>query len=256
MVISGKCLYLMKNEPDSSICILLPVINEADNLRYLLPEIHTLFPRALVLVVDDNSVDKTSEVIDQNVELGMTIKHLKRDHRFGIGSAHKLGIQFATENGFEVLCTMDADLTHDPREIKKLLAASRNSEITVGSRFAPGGVMENWKFSRRILAKIGNLMTNFLFKMQLDSSSSFRIYMLGNRDFLRILRVTPDGYDFFFTSTILLRFEGIKIKDVGVKMNQRLNGESKMTPSYVFKGVARIFLWKVLLKKKLQKINS
>ena len=244
----------MKNNANIHFCILLPVINEADNLRFLLPEIHHLFPGATVLVIDDNSSDNTSEVIQQNIQCGMNIKHLKRNHRFGIGSAHKIGIKFATENNYQILCTMDADLTHDPKEIQKLLAVSTNSEITIGSRFSLGGAMVNWKMSRKILAKTGNLMTNFLFNMKLDSSSSFRIYRLGP-DFLRILKIAPDGYDFFFTSTILFRYAGIVIKDVGVKMNQRLNGESKMTLSYVFRGIYRIFLWKIQLKKKLRIIN-
>jgi dolichol-phosphate mannosyltransferase len=245
----------MTNTLNKEICIVLPVINEADNLKYLIPEIHKLYPGSLILIVDDNSIDNTTEVIDQNIECGVLIKHLKRDHRFGIGYAHKCGIKYATENGYKLLCTMDADLTHDPKEIKKLLEAVNNADVIIGSRFSEGGAMENWKMSRKMLAKLGNIATNSLFKMNLDSSSSFRLYRIGEIDFLKALTPAPNSYDFFFSSTLLLQQAGFNIKDVGVKMNQRLNGESKMTLNYIFRGIARIFIWRIFLTKKLNQSN-
>jgi len=183
---------------DNKICIVLPVIDEAENLKYLLPEIHKHFPGTQILVIDDNSIDDIELVIKQNIENGLSIEHHKRDQRHGIGSAHKYGIQYAYENGFKLVCTMDADLTHDPKEIKKMFDARHDNDIIIGSRFSAGGAMENWKLSRKILAKIGNLVTNSLFGMKLDSSSSFRLYYLGEKDFLKVFQNTPNNYDFSF----------------------------------------------------------
>jgi dolichol-phosphate mannosyltransferase len=240
----------------NDLCILLPVINEADNLRFLLPEIFRLFPGAQVLIVDDNSTDETAEVILRERMLGMKIEHLKNPTRLGIGAAHKSALRFAAQNGFRYLCTMDADLTHDPSEIDKLFLSDDSVDIAIGSRFAEGGKMENWSLSRKILARVGHIVTQKAFSMELDMSSSFRLYRrLDSVDF-NLLEKIPNGYDYFFTSTIIFGNSGYSFVDQGVRMNQRLNGKSKMTLSYVYRGVWRIISWRVLLKRRIASISE
>ena len=245
---------MIEDYDGTSLCILLPVINEADNLRFILPEIKRLFPHSQILIIDDNSIDETHEVIAREISLGMKIEHIKNAQRIGIGAAHKFALGFARKNQFRFLCTMDADLTHDPSEIHKLGLDSGLSDITIGSRFAEGGKMENWSLSRKILARVGHEVTRKAFMMELDMSSSFRLYRNLERIDLGLLAKLPDGYDFFFTSTLVLGNSGISFVDRGVRMNQRLNGKSKMTWSYVFRGVWRIVSWKIFLKKKISRV--
>ena len=236
----------------TNLCVALPVINEVGNLEYLLPSLLTNYPGVTVLVIDDSSTDGTKELILQLKAGGSNVQYILNESRFGIGYAHKLALEYAITNDFDYLCTMDADLTHSPKFIRDLLVAAQDDNVVIASRFANGGGMVNWKFSRRLLAHTGHKVTKLLFGLNLDMSSSYRLYRLPNEKLQKVFRNVPDNYDFFFSSTILLNSTGVTISEKGVRMFQRLDGSSKMTLKYVASGIFRILSWRILLKHKLQ----
>lgn len=248
----------MKSQIDeyTNLCVALPVINEVGNLEYLLPSLLTNYPGVTVLVIDDSSTDGTKGFILQLKAGGSKIQYIRNESRFGIGYAHKLALEYAITNGFSYLCTMDADLTHSPKYIRDLLVAAQDNSVVIASRFANGGEMVNWKFSRRLLAHMGHKVTKLLFELNLDMSSSYRIYRLPNERLQKVFRSVPDNYDFFFSSTILLNSNEVSLSEQGVRMFQRLDGSSKMTFKYVASGIFRILSWRIFLKQKRQNSSA
>lgn len=212
---------------NKKILVLIPTFNEAKNVELLIKEIFSLNIKLDILFIDDNSPDGTGKILDKMSKQNKNIyvKHFEK--RNGIGNAHKTGIKWAYNKNYTVLITMDADLTHDPIDIKRFLNKIDDSDVIVGSRFKN---FNNMKLSlfRKFLSKSANFATKFFLDINYDSTNAYRLYNLKNIPSEFLNNIYSNSYSFFFESLFILNYNKITISEIPIKLYERKSGKTKM----------------------------
>ena len=185
--------------------IIIPTLNESDNIIYLFKLIVKKF-KIPILFIDDNSNDGTREKILDLSKKSKLINYIFREKRYGIGSAHKEGIRWAYKNKFNLCFTMDADRTHNPFEINKMLKILRknDADIIITSRFIKKSSLEDWPVFRRIITKIRYYLVKIILNTSLDSSGGFRCYNISKIKKKDLLLAEDNGYFFLIESLFYL----------------------------------------------------
>lgn len=229
--------------------IILPTLNEKSNLQKLLPEIIGLHPEAHIIIVDDNSTDGTHEYFASNFKNISNVEMIIRNQRMGIGSAHKFGLRRGIELGCDYLVTLDADGTHNPTDIQKLLMLNLSFDVVLGSRYKIGGAVRNWSLFRKLLTQAGHQATRLFFGSSLDMSSGMRSYDVRKIPIRAFESHCPDDYAFFFTSVLVLLKKNLSVGEQSIVLANRGFGDSKMTPRLMFQGVKFLFLYGFRIKR-------
>ena len=217
---------------------LIVTYNEADNISRLVPEILKHLPGTSVLVVDDNSPDGTSNVVRALGEHDPRISVLCRTNERGYGSAMIAGMQRAIANGYECVLTLDADFSHDPADLPRLLEGLANADVAVGSRYAGGVRVLNWEVWRLLLSLGANAYVRLLSGLAcVDCTSGFRAYRASvlERGKLREIRTT--GYAFL--PELLFNLDGARVAEVPICYTERRLGESKMSKGVIAEALVR-----------------
>lgn len=209
--------------------IFIPTYNERDNVESMATQVLGLDLDADLLFLDDDSPDGTGSVLDRIAAGSRRVQVLHRKGKRGVGSAHLDGIAWAYDRGYETLITMDCDFTHAPSDMTRLLAAARDHDVAVGSRYLQSGSLPGWNPVRRFLTTLGHFLTRRLLGMPYDATGAYRVYRLS-----RIPRqvwglVTSMGYAFFFESLFVLHRSGCSIAQVPIVLPARTYGHSKMS---------------------------
>lgn len=210
------------------ILVFIPTYNEKTNVEKLFQEITALNCSFDILFIDDNSPDGTGELLDQlaKVNKNLTVKH--RSGKQGIGSAHLCGIAYAYENQYDFLITMDSDFTHQPSDLPRLAEIASSVDVVIGSRYMQKDSLPGWSIFRRGMTHFGHFLTKNLLGMQYDASSGLRVYNLKNIPTAVFKRINSTSYSFFFESLFVLKNSGFMMKEVGIVLPVRTEGESKM----------------------------
>jgi dolichol-phosphate mannosyltransferase len=217
--------------PQSDTLVILATYNEIENLPQLIEEIEGVLPDVDILVIDDNSPDGTGEWCDQRRDSDPRLQCLHRAGKQGLGSAAIAGFRYALEQKYERLVTMDADFSHPPRYLPALLEAlaSADVDVVVGSRYCPGGAVEGWPLSRRIMSRCVNSAARWLLWLPVhDCSGQFRAYQaetLGRLDFEK-LRAT--GYAYLEEILWHLKLANARFTEVPITFVDRVRGQSKI----------------------------
>jgi dolichol-phosphate mannosyltransferase len=228
--------------------IFIPTYNEKDNVERMISEILSLhIPDTDLLFIDDNSTDGTGDILDgiSRKQTNLTVIH--RSGKLGVGSAHKDGVAYAYERNYDRLITMDADFTHPPSYIPKLIERSDGFDIVVPSRFLQADALSDWSLLRKLLTKVGHLLTEYVLRMQYDASGAFRLYNLKTINSEAFHKVASNGYSFFFESLFVLNFNRYSICEIPIILNVRTFDSSKMKISDAF--VSLMFLFKLFFIK-------
>jgi dolichol-phosphate mannosyltransferase len=218
----------LSNIQSDKILILVPTYNEKDNVEWLYDGIRSLNLPVDVLFVDDNSPDGTGRLLDEMAKSHPEVTVLHQPGKAGIGKAHKVGIQKAYQSGYQTLITMDADLTHSPHDIPKLLEHSSAFSVVLGSRHLMENSLEGWNPVRKILTKVGKFLTTYMLGIKQDATGAFRVYRLDVIPPELFGAVQSDSYSFFFESLHLLHANKFKIHEVPIALPPRTYGSSKM----------------------------
>ena len=174
--------------------------NEADNIASLVAEIFAALPDCDVLVVDDNSPDGTGEILDRIRSGNPRLHVVHRPGKSGLGSAHKLAIEYALAHGYDALITMDADFSHDPKCLPEFVRLLETSEFVIGSRYMPGGSCE-LPLSRVVLSRTANLLARTLLGIPVrETTTSYRGFRRGLLERLDMDVIRADGYSYFVES--------------------------------------------------------
>lgn len=230
--------------------IFIPTYNERDNAPRICAEIFQLGLDADLLFVDDNSPDGTGKLLD---ELKSRFPRLIVHHRtgkLGIGSAHFEAIEWAYDQGYEVMVTMDCDFTHSPSDIPAMIAATANGHVAVGSRWLRQNSLPGWNLFRRMMTNGGHWLTQRVLGVPQDASGAFRCYRLDRLPQQVFRLVKARGYAFFFESLFILNRNKFSIAEVPIVLPARTYGHSKMSRAAAFRSVMHLFkLWLANLRR-------
>lgn len=229
-------------ERRDDVLVVLPTFNEADNLEKIASAILARGPR--LLIVDDGSPDGTGDIADRLAE-DERVDVLHRREKRGLGPAYAAGFAVGLTRGARILCEMDADFSHDPADLPRLVAAvDDGADLAIGSRYVPGGGVENWPLHRRALSRGGNLYANLMLGIHArDVTSGFRAF---RADALRRLR--PDecrssGYAFQIEMAWRAERLGLEVTEIPITFRDREVGDSKMNMGIALEAVRLITGW-------------
>lgn len=218
--------------------------NEVDNISNFL-NIVLKIPNIDILIVDDNSPDKTGDVIKQYQKDNKNLFLISRKGKEGLDSAHKIGFNFAKEKNYENLITIDADLSHDPKMIPQFLDALNDKPFIIGSRYMKGAT-NDMKFFRYTLSYVGNKVIKFVLNIDSDEfTSSFRGFALNKLNNFDINDVKTRGYSFFMATIHLISKLGYKINQIPLQFKDREEGVSKIPKIEIFRTLKNLLLLKI-----------
>ena len=202
--------------------------NEVQNIKKLISLIYKNFPKADILVIDDNSPDLTYELLKKLKKKYKNLKIKLRDKKYGLDSAHKFAYDFAKKNGYVKLITMDADLSHNPIEIKKIVRLLDKSEFVIGSRYIKGGKCE-LPLLRYLISFFGNKFIKFFLGIKCNEfTTSYRGFNLIKLKNFSLKKIKSKGYSFFMETVYLINKKNFKITEIPIKFKNRIHGKSKI----------------------------
>jgi dolichol-phosphate mannosyltransferase len=227
----------------SDTLIFFPTYNEAETIELMLDGLLALPVRCDILIVDDRSTDGTTRLIEERAERDPRIRMIVRNGKLGIGSAHKLGWLYARREGYSRFVSLDADLSHDPGDVPRVLAAlDAGADLAIGSRYAPGGRID-YRGWRLFLSKNANRFARLLLQLPLfEYTNSLRAAKLDRVPAGLVEGVTGQGYGFFLKCIVRFAREGLAITELPIHFRNRHRGESKIPRLELLRGMANLSL--------------
>jgi dolichol-phosphate mannosyltransferase len=226
------------------VLVVVPTYNERDNLEIIAGRLRTAVPDAHLLVVDDNSPDGTGKLADELADADDSVHVLHRTAKDGLGAAYVAAFAWAREQDYDVVVEMDADGSHAPEQLPRLLAALEDADLVLGSRYVPGGSVVNWPKSRELLSRGGNLYTRLLLRLPLqDATGGYRAYRRTVLDGLPLGQISSQGYCFQVDLAWQTWQQGHRVVEVPITFVERERGESKMSRKIVVEALWRVTLW-------------
>lgn len=225
--------------------MIVPTYNERDSIQEVARRLFAAAPGELdLLVIDDGSPDGTASVVKQLAADEPRIHLIERAGKQGLGTAYVTGFRWALERGYDAVVEMDADLSHDPADVPRLLQRSTDADLVVGSRYVPGGRVENWSRVRRALSAGGNLYARMWLGFRVhDSTSGFRAYRTHALRTLDLHSLTSEGYSFQIEMTRRIHRSGGRIVEAPITFVERAQGQSKMSRAIVIEAMVRVTQW-------------
>jgi dolichol-phosphate mannosyltransferase len=224
--------------------IVIPTYNERDNLPSLVTALLEEAPSFEVLVVDDGSPDGTGEIAEAIARKTDRVHVLHRPSKLGLGTAYVAGFKYALSDDYEYVIQMDADFSHRPKDLPRLLQATTSADLTIGSRNVPGGRSENWLFLRRVISKGGSLYARTLLDLPIrDCTSGFKCFRRRVLEVLDLDSVESNGYGFQVEMNYLCHRAGFRIIEVPIVFPDRTAGRSKMSRRIFLEAAALV--WKL-----------
>lgn len=218
--------------------ILIPTLNEKDNLEKLIPAIFNLMPDISVLIVDDNSSDGTQELVESMKLSFKNLFLLERKINFGYGRSSIDGFKWIIEKNYELLITMDADFSHDFKVIPTLVEKLNDFDVAVGSRYIIGGGVKNWNFSRRTLSKFANFYVRMILGLSIrDTTAGFNVYRAGCLKKIDLDSIGSEGYAFLVELKYRLFQSGATFSEHPILFSERREGQSKMSSKIIWEAV-------------------
>ena len=226
------------------VLVIIPTYQERDNIEIIVSRVRTAVPTADVLVVDDASPDGTGKVAEAMADDDPQLHVLHRSAKEGLGAAYIAGFDWALGAGYDVLVEMDADGSHAPEQLPRLLAALDHADAVLGSRWIPGGSVVNWPRRRELLSRGGNLYARAALGVSLhDVTGGYRAYRRQVLDHIDYRAVASQGYCFQVDLARRTLDAGYRIVEVPITFVERVRGESKMSGAIVGEAFLRVGQW-------------
>ena len=230
------------------ICVIIPTLNEEKNIEKIFSKVRKTNIKLDILFVDDNSNDKSQQLIIKLSNKYKNVKYIFRKNKVGIGSAHKDAIKYAYQKKYDLLITMDADGTHDPKYFKKMITNSKTYDYVITSRFIKSDLIKDWPLFRKIITYARHALVKIFLGMSLDASGAYRCFYLKKINLKDILSAKNNDYAFFWEVTYIILNKGYRIHEIPVKLIYRKLGKSKMKFSHIV--FSLLYLFKIFISKK------
>lgn len=227
-----------------NILIIIPTYNESDNIRAITEAIFAVHPTLEILVVDDNSPDGTGNLVRTMQMLNPKIHLLERTGKLGLGTAYCEGFLWAIERGYDIVFEMDADFSHDPKEIPNFLQAIEDADVVLGSRYSRGVNVVNWPMQRLLLSWFANVYTRWITRMPIhDATGGFKCFRTEILRNVNLKRIRSNGYAFQIEMNFKLWRRGARIVEIPIIFVDRRSGVSKMSKNIIWE--AAWLVWKL-----------
>jgi dolichol-phosphate mannosyltransferase len=228
------------------VLVIVPTYNEAANLDPLLDRLAAAVATADVLVVDDGSPDGTGALADRRAAADPRVHVLHRPAKQGLGAAYLAGFAWGLAGGFDVLVEMDADGSHQPEQLPRLLQALGHADLVLGSRYVAGGSVVNWPRRREVLSRGGNLYTRLALGLPLrDATGGYRAFRRTTLPRLALDEVSSQGYCFQVDLARRALDAGLRVVEVPITFVERVRGDSKMSGPIVREALRNVTVWGV-----------
>jgi dolichol-phosphate mannosyltransferase len=228
----------------SRVVMVVPTFNEITNLRPVLARLRAAQPDVEVLVVDDGSPDGTGALADEIAAADPLVHVMHREAKEGLGKAYLAGFAWALERDYDVIGEMDADSSHQPEQLGRLLAALPDADLVIGSRWVRGGSIVNWPLRRELLSRGGNLYTRVLLGIRVrDATAGFRVFRRTTLERLDLSTIASYGYVFQVDLAFRTLQAGMRVVEVPIEFVERVRGESKMNTEVASESLRRITRW-------------
>jgi dolichol-phosphate mannosyltransferase len=227
--------------------VVIPTYDEIDNIEQILRRVRAAAPEVTILVVDDNSPDGTAGLAESvGRQLG-NVRVLRREGKGGLGGAYRAGFSYALAAGHHAVVEMDADLSHDPADLPRLLQAiGEGADLAIGSRYVPGGATPAWSLHRRLLSRWGNRYAGLALRLGVrDATAGFRAYSARILREMDVATTRADGYGFQVEMTYAARRAGARIVELPISFAEREHGTSKMSTRIVVEAMVLVTWWAV-----------
>lgn len=226
--------------------VIVPTYNERGNVTRLVEGILGLGLNLGILFVDDNSPDGTGELLDEIAQQSPAVSVVHRSEKLGLGTAYLTGYQAALTRNPDYIFQMDADLSHNPKDIPKLLAAAETQDLVIGSRYVPEGGIAHWSMGRLLLSYFANLYVRWMTGMKIrDCTSGFRCFKKSVLERVQLDRVVSNGYAFQIEMVYRTLREGFRVGEIPIIFLGRSTGKSKLSGKVIRE--AFFLPWKIRL---------
>ncbi|CAL9283282.1 Undecaprenyl-phosphate mannosyltransferase [Streptomyces sp. SudanB25_2051] len=226
--------------------VIIPTYNEAENIGPIVSRVRESVPDADILVADDNSPDGTGKIADELSADDPHVHVLHRKGKEGLGAAYLAGFRWGMEHGYDVLVEMDADGSHRPEELPRLLTALKGADLVLGSRWIPGGRIVNWPKSREYLSRGASVYSRLLLGVPIrDVTGGFRAFRADTLRGLGLEDVASQGYCFQIDLARRAVAAGFHVVEVPITFVEREHGDSKMSRDIVVEALWRVTAWGV-----------
>lgn len=221
--------------------IFTATFNESENIKNLINQITSIDKDLCMLIIDDNSPDKTYEIVEELSKENKNIKLLKREKKLGLNTAHILAYDYAIKNNYNNLITMDADFSHDPKEIPKVVELLKDNDFVIGSRYIDGGSNDQ-KFTRYLLSFLGNKFIKLISRTNSSEfTTSYRGFNIKKLKNFHLNQINANGYSFFMETVIKINKKKFKCKEFPISFKDRKYGISKIPKIEIFRTLFNLF---------------
>jgi dolichol-phosphate mannosyltransferase len=228
------------------VLVVIPTYNEADNVTAIVRRLREAVPAVEILIADDNSPDGTGDIVAGLAGDDDHVHVLHRPGKQGLGAAYVAGFGWARERGYDAVVEMDADGSHAPEELPRLLDAARDADVVIGSRWLRGGRVLNWPWHRQVLSRGGNLYTRLVLGMRVsDATGGYRVYRMPALEKIDFESVSSQGYSFQVELSWRAHQAGFRTVEVPITFAERERGASKMSPAIIGEALWRVTVWGV-----------
>lgn len=228
----------------SIVCI--PTYNERENILRMIDAVHAVVPDTHVLVIDDGSPDGTSQLVAERRAIDERVHLITRSGKLGLGTAYCAGFAYALEQGFDLILQMDADFSHDPKDLLRLLEEIANYDLVIGSRYIQGVNVINWPMSRLLLSWFANLYTRVITGMPVaDATGGFKCFRSDVLRKIDLTKIRSNGYAFQIEMNYKAWRSGARVHEIPIIFMDRVHGVSKMSKNIVYE--AAFLVWKLKL---------
>ena len=226
-------------------CVMvIPTYDESENIEWIVKRLRAAQPGVDVMIVDDNSPDGTGEIADRLASEDDAISVVHRTTKEGLGAAYRHGFRVALDAGYDVIGEMDADGSHQPEQLHRLLDALRTADLVIGSRYVPGGSVVNWPIQRLALSRGGNLYVRLLLGIKVrDATAGFRLFRRSTLEAIDLGSVLSTGYVFQTDLAYRTVTRGLVVTEVPIEFIERVRGDSKMSGQVASESLRMITRW-------------
>lgn len=226
--------------------VIIPTYNEKDNIAPIISAIFEQLPAIHILVVDDGSPDGTGDIVKQIIAQGKNLHLIENTGKGGLGKAYLQGFQWALKEGFDACIQMDADFSHRPADLVKLVSALESKEFVIGSRYVEGGATSNWAWYRKLISIFGSFYSRTILGYPVrDWTGGFNGWHATVLNSIALQDVRSEGYSFQIEMKYRALKNGYEVQEVPIVFDERREGASKMSLAIVIEAFYRV--WQIRL---------